>query len=71
MAAAVASASQHATSNPAIAMRTMPCTPMSAKRSDSRAESSAGAARLPRVVSSIACRMLAIAGMVSRKYDQR
>src|SRR5262249_44234306 len=45
--AAIASASQAATSNPAIAMRTMPCTPMSAKRSASLLQRSAGARGAP------------------------
>ena len=60
--AASASASQQATSNPAIAMRTMPCTPISAKRLDSAAHRSTGATRSPLVTRSTSPSMRAIAG---------
>ena len=45
--AAIASASHAATSSPAIAMRTMPCTPISAKRAASLRHRSSGATASP------------------------
>ena len=60
--AACASASQHATSKPAIAMRTTPCTPISVKRLASFAHRSTGATRSPLVTASTSPSMAAIAG---------
>ena len=54
-------------SKPAIAMRTMPCTPMSAKRSASLAQRSTGATRSPFTTRSTSSRMFAIAGMAAGK----
>ncbi len=64
---ASASASQAATSTPDIAIRTMPCTPISAKRSASLAHSSTGATVSPFRVRSASPRMLAIAGIAAGK----
>ena len=65
--AAIASASHAATSNPAIAMRTMPCTPMSANRSASLLQRSAGARRSPSTTRATSSRILAIAGIAAGK----
>jgi hypothetical protein len=65
--APIASASQAATSNPDIAMRTMPCTPISAKRSDSLLHRSTGATRSPFTTRSTSSRILAIAGIAAAK----
>ena len=65
--AALASASQAAMSNPDMAMRTMPCTPMSAKRSASAPHRSTGATRRPLVTRSTSSMILAIAGTAAVK----
>ena len=58
---AIASASQQATSSPAIAMRTTPCTPIKVKRFASFAHRSDGATRAPFTWRSTSARSVAIA----------
>ena len=58
--AAFATASQLAMSIPAIAMRTIPCTPMSAKRRASMLQRSMGAIRSPWSTRSASARIAAI-----------